>query len=106
MGEAKQKRGTDSEPVGRDERCAFMAGKLPDGRPMMIIGIPRAAYERMADGKTSHFDLGLDPATGSNLTIMLFGAGSYDEAMKTLEQAAAREGRTLDIKTGKDFGVR
>lgn len=87
-----------------ETKCVFATGVQPDSAvPVVLIGIPRAAYERMKDGLTSTFDLS---NIGVPLKLLIFGAPTHDDAMKTIE-AAARASQTplLDAR-GADFSLK
>lgn len=85
-----------------DEKVVFMVSVTEDGVPLVIFGIPRPAFERMADGKTSTFDL---TSVGVPVRMSCFGGESYEDCMKTLEAAAAASGTIIDKRENKDFGI-
>lgn len=58
-----------------------IATREGDGTPVVVIGIPLAAWERMKDGKTTTFDL---TKAGVPCQIVLFGCDDHDDAMKKL----------------------
>jgi hypothetical protein len=70
---------------------------------ILILGIPRAAWEYMKDGKTHDFDL---TAIGFPVKLMLFGGDTHDSIMKTLEAAARAQGTVIEDMRNKDFAIK
>lgn len=73
-----------------------------DGVPIVILGIPRAAWVYMRDGKTHNFDL---TKAGVPVKLMLFGAKDHSDAMKTLDDAAKLNGVAYEDARNKDFDI-
>lgn len=98
-----EQRPTDSESASIEERCVFalMQNADPAGALTIAIGIPRAAYERLANGKTLHFHTKVMP-----LQIVLFGGADHAACMKTLQDSAASLGVTIDDQRRKDWGIK
>jgi hypothetical protein len=69
-----------------DEKLVFALA--PDGQgdgvPLLIIGVPAAAWEYMKYGKTHNLDF---TKVGVPLKMMMYGAESHDAAMKIIQDA-------------------
>lgn len=74
-----------------------------DGCPVLLLGIPRAAWVYMKEGKTHHFDLS---SIGIPLKLMLFGAKDHDGAMATMQQAIAASGQAYLDERQRDFSIK
>lgn len=74
-----------------------------DGAPLVLIGVPRGAWEYMRDGRTHHFDL---TSIGLPVKFCLFGAPNHDAARKVIENHNAGLGlSTLDLRR-EDFAIK
>lgn len=73
-----------------------------DGIPVVLLGIPKGAWEFMKDGKTHHFDL---TRLGVPVKMMLYGAKDHTEAMRVIEQCAAAQGEPLLDDRRTDYGI-
>lgn len=74
-----------------------------DGVPVLVVAVPKGAWEYMKDGKTHHIDL---TAIGMPVKLVMFGAEDHDDAMETLQEAAAAQGASyLDLRR-QDFGIK
>lgn len=85
-----------------EEQCIFLLAVGEDKVPVVTIGIPRAAFERMKDGKTSTFDF---TKAGVPLKVMLFGCENHAAGMACLEKGAADANITIVDQRRKDFGI-
>lgn len=85
-----------------DEKIVFSLANTEVGQ-LLILGVPKAAWEYMSDGKTHNFDL---TAIGFPVKLMLFGADSHDAAIKVMEKAAADAGVALLDGRQKDFDIK
>lgn len=90
--------------MSRDDKILFALAPTNDGEPPIIIfGIPDAAWEYMKDGKTHTFDL---TKSGVPLRFMCFGCRSHSDGMKTLNDAMAKAGTAYLDERNKDFSIR
>ena len=77
-------------------------GKAPDDPTTLIIGIPKAAWEYMKQGKTNHFSL---EKLGIPVQIILYGANSHEEALKWIQHSATQQGIPLLDERRTDFSI-
>jgi hypothetical protein len=93
-----------SEKLTIEEKIVFAVS--PDGQgdgvPMLILGVPAAAWEYMKDGKTHNFDL---TKIGVPLKLVLFGADSHDAAMKVLQDDLKARGEPYLDERRRDFSI-
>jgi hypothetical protein len=76
---------------------------VPDGVPVLLVGVPAGAWEYMKDGKTHHFDL---TRIGIPIKMMFFGAADHGAAMKLMEDAQrASNTPALDLRR-EDFSIK
>lgn len=69
--------------------------------PGLLVGIPRGAWDYMRDGNTHTLDL---TRLGIPVRLMLFGAETHADALKTFEEAARANGvALLDQRHSEDF---
>jgi len=73
-----------------------------DGIPLLLVGVPRAAWVYMKDGKTHHFDLS---SIGIPIKLMMFGAADHDAAMKVVQDAIAASGLACLDECQTDFSI-
>jgi hypothetical protein len=73
-----------------------------DGIPLVIIGIPRDAWDHMKGGKTHHVDL---TKAGIPMKFMLFGGKDHKEIWKTLDAAMAVTNTPYLDERGKDYSI-
>jgi hypothetical protein len=73
-----------------------------DGVPLLLVGVPRAAWVYMKDGKTHHFDL---TSVGIPLKLMMYGAADHDAAMKVVQDAMAASGQAYLDERQTDFSI-
>lgn len=74
-----------------------------DGVPVIILGIPRGAWEYMRDGKTHNFDL---TKVGVPVKIIAYGASTHAAAMKMIEGHIAGRGEAYLNKMNEDFSIK
>lgn len=89
---------------GIEEKIVFAVSPTGqgDGAPVVILGIPKGAWEYMKDGKTHNFDL---TKAGIPVKLMLFGAESHDAAMKVMNEAFAASGNAYLDARNRDFSI-
>lgn len=89
----------------KDEKIVFFMGapSRPDAPTTVIIGIPKAAWEYMQDGKTNHFTL---EAFGIPVQLMLFGAENQEQIMEFLKKGAENAGTPLIDERHKDHSIK
>jgi hypothetical protein len=86
-----------------DEKIVFslIPGSDNDtAMPILILGVPRAAWDYMKGGKTHNFDFS---SIGIPLQMMLYGADTHADAVKVIEDVAESKGIVLDDQRRKDF---
>lgn len=84
-----------------EEKMVFAISEL-DGQPLIVLGIPEAAWEFMKDGKTHHFDLS---KVGIPVKVMVFGGKDQAECLKVITDANAARGIATLSEPGKDYGI-
>lgn len=89
-----------TEPKSK-EKCIFALGVSPDGLPMIILGVPKAAWEYMKSGKTHTFDF---VQAGLPVRVMMFGAETQEEILETINEAGKLPQFKEDFET--DFGIK
>jgi hypothetical protein len=90
--------------LDRDGKIVFAV--LPDGQgdgaPVVILGIPKGAWEYMKDGKTHTFDL---TSIGLPIKLILFGADDHASAMKAIDGSLQAQGVPYFDKRAEDFSI-
>ena len=74
-----------------------------DGVPIVIIGVPEAAWLYMKDGKTNTFDL---TKVGVNVKLVMFGAKDSTRAAQLIREATTSTGGTIADMTSVDFSIK
>lgn len=87
--------------MNSDKKMVFAVSKDGD-EPMLLLGIPAAAWEHMKDGKTHHFDL---TNVGIPLKLMVFGGNSRAAIQGLIEDHNKRQGLATLYQPRKDFGI-
>lgn len=88
----------------REEKMLFaISPDTEGGAPMLLIGIPRAAYEYIKDGKTSTFDL---TKVGLPVKLVLYGAETHDAAKEMIKEYVSNRGQGLLDRSDEDFSVK
>ena len=83
-----------------EQKCVFGIGLCPDGVPLIVMGIPRAAWVHMKDGRSHEFDFA---KAGHNFRLLLFGGKDHAECFDTITKATAAAGQDLKDEREKDF---
>lgn len=80
----------------REEKvvCGISPEGTGDGVPLVILGVPKGAWEYMKDGKTHTFDL---TAAGVPVKLVLFGGKDHEECSRLLVQAGTIDARGVDF---------
>jgi len=88
----------------REEQIVFAVSPgNGDGVPLVLLGIPKGAWEYMRDGKTHTFDL---TKAGLPIKLMLFGAADHASAMKVVTSDLAAAGVTVRDERRRDFSIK
>lgn len=74
-----------------------------DGAPIMIVGVPAAAWDHMKAGKTHTVDLTI---IGLPIKLSLFGCADHAAGMAVLEQAAKNAGAAYVDMRRADFSIK
>lgn len=74
-----------------------------DGVPLIMMGIPAAAWDYMRDGKTHTFDL---TKAGLPVKVILFGAKTHDDVVKVFGQINAAAGAPYIDARNQDFSIK
>jgi hypothetical protein len=83
-----------------EEKVIF--GVSPGAEPMILLGVPKGAWEYMKDGKTHTFDL---TKIGLPLKIVMYGAENHTAAMKIIEGHMSAKGQTYADERRRDFSI-
>ncbi len=74
-----------------------------DGKPpILMIGVPKAAWDHMADGKCQTLDL---TKAGYPIRIMLYGGADQDACRKIVEDACRQLGVAINDQRLRDFSI-
>jgi hypothetical protein len=90
--------------TGIEEKMVF--GISPgdgNGVPLVLLGIPKGAWDYMKDGKTHTFDL---TKAGLPIKIMLYGADNHSAALKMVERHIAEKGLPYLDQRREDFSIK
>src|SRR4051794_3763727 len=68
----------------------------------LLLGVPRAAWEYMKDGKTHTLDL---TKIGLPIQLILYGADSHDTALRVIQEHNRRQGIPYLDERQKGFGI-
>lgn len=74
-----------------------------DGIPVVLLGIPRGAWDYMHDGKTHSFDL---TKVGIPVKILIYGADNHTAAMKMIEGHMSERGLPYLDQRREDFSIK
>lgn len=86
----------------KEHKCIFALGVSPDGtKPTIILGVPKAAWDYMKDGKTHTFDF---TQAGLPIQVIMFGAETQEEILELINQASKLPQFEQDLE--KDFGIK
>ena len=86
-----------------EKQCIFSIVTGEKNAPLVIIGIPAAAWEHMKDGESHTFDL---TKAGVQFQIVLFGGKDRAEVSNVIEDAARGAGLYLVDKSKTDFSIK
>lgn len=94
----------NDQPTSIEQKLVFAIAPQGqgDGVPILMVGVPRAAWLYMKDGKTHHFDLS---KIGVPIKFMFFGCKDHADGMKMLEEAIASRGQAYLNKLNEDFSI-
>lgn len=81
-------------------QVVFLAAEQADGKPLVVLGISKDAWEYMKDGKTHSFDL---TNAGIPLQLVMFGGGDKASITRDLKESAKAWGITIHDQTDKNF---
>lgn len=85
----------------REEQIVFAVSPgNGDGVPLVLLGIPKGAWEYMRDGKTHTFDL---TGVGLPIKLVMFGGANHAEVMKVVTSDMASAGITVRDERRRDF---
>jgi hypothetical protein len=74
-----------------------------DGVPLVLLGIPKGAWEYMKDGKTHNFDL---TKAGIPVKLMLYGGDSHSHCMKMIEAHLSKQDLPYLDQRREDFSIK
>jgi hypothetical protein len=74
-----------------------------DGVPVMLLGIPKGAWQYMRNGKTHTFDL---TSAGIPVKLVLFGGRDHAEVMRTVDEAMKISNTPYLDKRRDDFAIK
>lgn len=97
-----RERGTEMPEIEQKIIFGLSPPSGPEGKATMVVGIPRAAWEYMSEGKTYQVDLA---KVGIPLQFILYGAEDHDAAMKMIEGFVAGQGQAYDDRRREDFSI-
>lgn len=89
----------------REKRVVVGVGEpLPGAVPSVILGMPPAAWDAMANGKTHTFDL---TKVGIPVQIMMFRGDSYEHTVEVMQSGAVAAGAEFidHRKPSPDLGI-
>jgi hypothetical protein len=91
------------EIATKDQKVVFAISHegTGDGIPLVLLGVPRAAWVYMRDGKTHTFDL---TKAGLPIKIMMFGGNDQGE-IKRLLAGPLERGQGRDLTDAVDFKI-
>lgn len=83
-----------------EEKVVF--GVSPGSEPMILLGVPKGAWDYMKDGKTHTFDL---TKIGLPIKIVMYGAKDHAAAMKMIEGHLKDKGQPYLDERRRDFSI-
>lgn len=86
----------------KEQRVVFGTSRDKKGNTIIIIGIPKLAWEYMQDGKTNNIDLS---KLGAPLQIVLYGASDHETALKYINGQIEADGHKPQDKRTTDFSI-
>lgn len=88
--------------MDKKNQVVFLAAATEDGTPLVALGVSKAAWEYMKDGKTHTFDL---TRAGIPVQIVLFGGDTPESILADLKQSAPQWGVTLRDRSEENFSI-
>ena len=86
-----------------EKKCVFVATVLEDGTPMLMIGIPRAAWdEHLRDGRTMEFDM---RKAGMQFAVSIFGGETRETILAEIRKGAEAGGVEVREDMRKDYTI-
>jgi hypothetical protein len=90
----------------REQKIVFAIAPTGQGDgegPVLLLGVPRGAWDYMKDSKTHTFDL---TSLGLPIKLILYGAKDHREAMRAIEDHMKKQGIPYDDQRGADFAIK
>lgn len=87
----------------KEQRVVFAAGTGQEGKPLIIMGIPKEAWEYMKDGKTHTFDF---TNAGIPIQVVLFGGADHNSIMKSLGTSMKNNNTAYFDERNNDFSIK
>lgn len=79
-----------------EEKIVFGMANTPDGKLVILIGVPNGAWEYMKDGKTNNFDLS---RAGVPIQVLVYGGKDHSAVKKVVDDWNAGQGLpSLDLR--------
>ncbi len=91
--------------LARNRQVVFGIAKegQGDGVPVVLLGIPKGAWEWMKDGRTHTFDL---TKVGMPIKIIMYGAKNHAQALSMLQQGSNAAGSPVENRLDDDFSIK
>lgn len=89
--------------VDIEERPVFGYGPGADGSTVLLLGIPRRAWETMQDGHAKDLDL---TGIGLPVKLLIFGADDHASVMKVINASFAEAGVPVLDERRRDFSIK
>lgn len=87
----------------RSDKLAFTLMPVDGQTPILSIGIPAKAWERIKDGTADTIDLS---AFGCPIRVMIWGAETHDAAVDTIMTFAKNNGIPVLDERRRDFSIK
>lgn len=75
-----------------EEKIVFSIADTDAEGPVLMLGVPKGAWEYMQNGNFHHFDL---TAVGFPIKLMVYGGANHDACLKVIEDAAKASGTVI-----------
>lgn len=85
---------TKADERNRKILFAVSAQGQGDSVPVVIVGIPKGAWDYMRDGKTNTLDL---TRIGIKFKLLMFGCDTHEQGRSWLNLAEAKDVSELDL---------
>lgn len=86
-----------------NESFTFCLSKDAEGADVLLVGMPRAARDYIADGKTNTADFA---AVGLNLKVIVFGAETHQDCLDIIKQANEQNAVFTEERMEQDFSIK